>query len=108
MGKKSAKGADITPQSNCFGMPWRSLSIGASVIGTPFGISYPHPIFALILVASEVAMFVIVIAAALFGTSIISERAFHLLDWLVGKSGLAVLPSSASPPASGARGPAKS
>jgi hypothetical protein len=100
--KKSAKGTDITLQSNCFGMPWRSLGIGASVVGTPFGISYLHPTMALILTASEVAMFVIVIAAALFGTSIVSERAFRLLDWLAGKSRATVLPSSASPPASGA------
>jgi hypothetical protein len=99
--KKSAKSTGITPQPYYFGAPWRSLGIGASIIGAPFGISYLHPIFGLILVASEVAMFLIVIASALFGTSIISERAFRLLDWLAGKHRAAVLPSSASPPASG-------
>ena len=86
MAKKPVQSASISPRPNFSNVPWHSLGVGASVIGTPFGISYLYPIWGLVLGMSEFGLFAIVVAAALFGTSIISGRAFRLLDWLAGKS----------------------
>jgi hypothetical protein len=110
MTKRSVEGPTATGQLDRFQTPWRSLGIGAGAVGAPAAISYLHPAFGWILVGSEVATFMIVLAAALFGTSTISERAFRLLRWLANRPEPAAPSSPESSTASGAGqdGPAAS
>jgi len=78
-------------------LPWRSMQIGATAVGAPAAISCSHPAFGLVLASSEAATILIVLAAALFGTSTISERAFRLLRWFADRPEPAAPPVTFSP-----------
>ena len=60
----------------------RKALIGLSaLIGAPVGIWLLQPVAGAVIVTAEIASVFIVIASALFGSEILSERAFRLLRW---------------------------
>jgi hypothetical protein len=77
--------------------PWRPLGIGAGAVAVPTVISYVHSVFGLVLASGEALTIALLLAAALFGTSTISERAFRLLRWLANRPEPAAPPRLTSP-----------
>jgi hypothetical protein len=63
----------------------RPLGIGLTSVGVPAGIGALHPLFAEILAGTELAVilavFLTVIGTSLYGSDVLSERAFRLLRW---------------------------
>jgi hypothetical protein len=55
---------------------------GAAALGTPFGIGVLHPALGEAFAVIEVMVVLIIIGTALFGSSVLSERAFRLLRWI--------------------------
>lgn len=68
------------------GFPWRSVGASAASIGTPIGISILHPLLGEVLAVVELAIILIVLGTALFGSKTLSDRAFRLLRWLGNRS----------------------
>jgi hypothetical protein len=62
---------------------WRSVGAGVASIGTPIGVAMLHPLLGEVMAVIEfVVLLLIVPGTALFGSQILSERAFRLLRWL--------------------------
>jgi hypothetical protein len=62
-------------------MPWRPLVASATSLGIPVGIGVIHPLLGEVIFSIEIAVALTVITVALFGSRILSERAFRLLRW---------------------------
>lgn len=62
-------------------MPRRALAAGCGAVGVPAAVGWLHPLLGQALAMIEVAIIVSVLTSALFGSSVISERAFRLLRW---------------------------
>jgi hypothetical protein len=62
-------------------VPWRPAVTGAASLGIPLGIGMLHPLLGEVIAITETAVVLTVIAVALFGSKILSERAFRLLRW---------------------------
>lgn len=61
---------------------WRAPGIaGTASLGAPAGIGLLHPLFGEIIGGAEGGVALTVIAVALFGSKVLSERAFRLLRW---------------------------
>jgi hypothetical protein len=73
-------------------MPWRPVLAGTAALGTPFGIGVIHPVIGEAFAVIEVVVVLIIIGTALFGSSVLSERAFRLLGWVGNR------PESPDPP----------
>jgi hypothetical protein len=67
-------------------MPWRSLGAASASLGIPVGTGMLHPMLGEIIAAIEVLTAVAIIGTALFGSAVLSERAFRLLRWLKNRS----------------------
>ena len=63
-------------------MPRRPVGVGAAALGTPFGIGVLHPVLGEAFAVIEVVVVLTIIGTALFGSSVLSERAFRLLRWI--------------------------
>lgn len=62
---------------------WRSVGAGVASIGTPLGVAMLHPLLGAVMAVIEfVVLLLVVPGTALFGSQILSERAFRLLRWL--------------------------
>jgi hypothetical protein len=62
-------------------VPWRSAGAGAASLGTPVGIGMLHPMLGEVIAIIEIVVALTIIATALFGSHVLSERAFRLLRW---------------------------
>jgi hypothetical protein len=60
---------------------WQPLGLGLASAGAPIGISLQHPSVGVALMIVELASALTIIAAALFGSDQLSDRAFRLLRW---------------------------
>jgi len=63
-------------------VPWRSVGAGLASVGTPLGIAMLHPLLGEAMAIVELVTILTVLGTALFGSQILSERAFRLLRWL--------------------------
>lgn len=63
-------------------VPWRSIGVGVTTVGTPTGLAMLHPMLGVILGGTEVVVALQIMTTALYGSSILSERAFRLLRWI--------------------------
>jgi hypothetical protein len=62
---------------------WRSVGAGVASIGTPLGVAMVNPLLGEVMALIEfVVLLLIVPGTALFGSKVLSERAFRLLRWL--------------------------
>jgi hypothetical protein len=64
---------------------WRPVVAGAASLGAPVGIGALHPVLGEVIAIVELAVGLTVIAAALFGSQALSERAFRLLRWFANR-----------------------
>jgi len=62
-------------------VPWRPAIAGATSLGAPVGIGLLHPLFGEVIGGAEGVVALTVIAVALFGSKVLSERAFRLLGY---------------------------
>jgi hypothetical protein len=83
-GTQRARELMMTRRGNSQGA-WRTLGLGAGALGAPAGIGYLHPSLGLTLAAVEVVVVLVVFAAALFGSEVVSDRAFRLLRWFANR-----------------------
>jgi hypothetical protein len=58
------------------------VGAGITVLGTPVGIGMLHPALGEIIAAIEVMMMLTIFGTALFGSPVLTERAFRLLRWI--------------------------
>lgn len=63
-------------------VPWRSVGVGVMSVGTPLGTGMMHPLLGGVMVVVELVVILTVLGTALFGSKILSERAFRLLRWI--------------------------
>jgi hypothetical protein len=63
-------------------LSWRSVGAGAASLATPVGIGVLHPVLGEVVAVIEVAVVLIIIGTALFGSPALSDRAFRLLRWI--------------------------
>ncbi|MEO3810820.1 hypothetical protein ABGB17_17615 [Sphaerisporangium sp. B11E5] len=63
----------------------RALGFGAAGLGGPALAWLAHPLMGAVLVGAESCLALTVAAAALFGSEVISERAFRLLRWIANR-----------------------
>ncbi len=63
-------------------VPWRTLGVGMTSLGTPLGIGILHPVLGEVIAAIEVVVVLTIIGTALFGSPALSDRAFRLLRWM--------------------------
>lgn len=66
-------------------IPWRRAALGLSALGAPFGIGVTEPLFGQIDAAIELAVALVVVGTALFGSPVLSERGFRLLRWIASR-----------------------
>jgi len=57
----------------------RQVGTGIAAVGTPFGVWVLHPVLGEAFAIIEMVVVLTIIGTALFGSSILSERAFRLL-----------------------------
>jgi hypothetical protein len=62
-------------------VPWRPAVTGAASLGTPLGIGILSHLLGEIIATAEVLVALTIIAVALFGSEVLSERAFRILRW---------------------------
>lgn len=60
-------------------LPWRTVGTGVVSLGTPAAIWMLCPVLGEVIAAIEVAVMLMIISTALFGSPELSERAFRLL-----------------------------
>jgi hypothetical protein len=58
------------------------VTAGLASVGAPAGIAAVRPLFGEVIAAIEVAVMLVIIGTALFGSQALSERAFRLLRWI--------------------------
>ncbi|MFC6081543.1 hypothetical protein [Sphaerisporangium aureirubrum] len=63
----------------------RALGFGAAGLGGPALAWLAHPVMGTVLVCALIGLVLTVAAAALFGSKVISERAFRLLRWIANR-----------------------
>jgi hypothetical protein len=63
-------------------IPWRPVGTGLISVGAPLGVALLHPLLGEVIAIIELAVMLTVLGTALFGSQILSERAFRLLRWL--------------------------
>jgi hypothetical protein len=63
-------------------VPWRPVGTGLVSAGAPLGTALLHPLLGERLAITELAVILTVLGTALFGSQVLSERAFRLLRWL--------------------------
>lgn len=74
-------------------LSWRTTAVSVGSVGSPICIGMLHPLLGELVAAIEVMVILGTIATALFGSEILSERAFRLLRWISNR------PEPPSPPA---------
>ncbi len=62
-------------------VPWRPVSTTVASLGAPVGIGVLHPMLGEAIAVIEVVVVLTIIATALFGSRVLSDRAFRLLRW---------------------------
>lgn len=60
---------------------WRAVGIGLTSCGTPVGVAVASHLLAVIVIAIELTVALTIASTALFGSEVLSERAFRLLRW---------------------------
>lgn len=63
-------------------VPWRSVAASVTALGTPTGIGMLHPMLGEIVAIIELMLVLTVIGTVLFGSTVLSDRAFRLLRWI--------------------------
>jgi hypothetical protein len=61
---------------------WHPVAVSAGTLGPPIGLGILHPVVGEVFVGAELAVLFTIIGTTLFGSRILSERAFRLLRWL--------------------------
>jgi hypothetical protein len=61
---------------------WHVLAISTGSLAPPIGLGVRHPVVGEAFAGVELAVLLTIIGAALFGSRVLSERAFRLLRWL--------------------------
>jgi hypothetical protein len=62
-------------------VPWRPASAATASLAALVGIGMLHPMLGEVMAVVEVVAVLTIIATALFGSGVLSERAFRLLRW---------------------------
>jgi hypothetical protein len=65
--------------------PWRAAGIGLTSLGAPIGIGAADHLLGLTAFAIELTAALTIIGTALFGSQVISERAFRILRWIANR-----------------------
>src|SRR5262249_49931452 len=63
-------------------IPWRPVGTSIATLGIPVCLAVVNPTLAGASAVTELVVALVIIATALFGSSILSERAFRLLRWI--------------------------
>jgi hypothetical protein len=63
-------------------VPWRSVGTGVVSLGAPTGIAALHPLLGGVIASVELVVILTIIGTALFGSQVLSDRAFRLLRWI--------------------------
>lgn len=66
-------------------MPWRAAGIGLTSLGAPIGIGAADHLLGSTAFALELTAALTIIGTALFGSQVISERAFRILRWIANR-----------------------
>lgn len=83
-GSKSA-GPAAPPAPDGGRAPWRIAGIGLTSLGTPIGIGVVDHLLGSMALVLELTVALTIIGTALFGSQVISERAFRILRWIVNR-----------------------
>jgi hypothetical protein len=83
------------PQSRR-GWDWQLLAVGTGSLVPPIGLGILHPVAGEAFAGAELTVLFVIIGTALFGSRVLSERAFRLLRWF-GNRPEPPEPPSASP-----------
>jgi hypothetical protein len=63
-------------------VPWRAAGFGIASLGAPVGIGAADHLLGSAVFALELTAALTIIGTALFGSQLISERAFRVLRWI--------------------------
>jgi hypothetical protein len=83
----------------------RATVAGITVLGPGVGAGLLHPVVGVAFAVTGLALVIIVIGTALFGTPALSERAFRLLGWVRNRPGAYPLADAGATPSPGAACP---
>jgi hypothetical protein len=61
---------------------WHLLAVSTGSLAPPIGLGVLHPVAGEAFAGVELAVLLTIIGTALFGSRVLSERAFRLLRWL--------------------------
>lgn len=67
-------------------LSWRTKAVSVGSVGSPICIGILHPLVGELVAAIEVMAILAILGTALFGSEILSERAFRLLRWIANRS----------------------
>jgi hypothetical protein len=94
---------------------WHLLAVSTGSLVPPIGLGVLHPVAGEVFAGVELAVLLVITGTALFGSQVLSERAFRLLRWLGNRpeppappsvmetAKLASVPGRADPMAAGLR-----
>lgn len=66
--------------------PWLTVGTGIASLGPQVGIGVLHPVLGELIAIVDVVVVLTIIATALYGSRVLSERAFRLLPWIENRS----------------------
>jgi hypothetical protein len=61
---------------------WHQLAVSTGSLALPIGLGVLHPVAGEAFAGAELTVILTIIGTALFGSRVLSERAFRLLRWL--------------------------
>ena len=65
--------------------PWRPAAAGLTTLGVPAVSWMLHPVLGEVVASVELAVALTILGTALYGSRVLSERAFRLLRWVRNK-----------------------
>jgi hypothetical protein len=77
---RPAPSPDGTPARHERG--WHLVAVSTGSLAPPIGLAVLHPVVGEVFAAVELAVLLVVFGTALFGSEVLSDRAFRLLRWL--------------------------
>ena len=83
--RNESAGLAAPPAPDSGRAPWRAAGIGLTSLGAPIGIGAASHLLGLTAFALELTTALTIIGTALFGSQVISERAFRILRWIANK-----------------------
>lgn len=58
------------------------MAVSTGSLAPPIGLGVLHPVAGEVFAGAELAVLLVIFGTALFGTKVLSDRAFRLLRWL--------------------------